>query len=107
MSRGLVVALIIVVLKPLIGAATLLAQRQPTPCAGSPAADTAVYPSEALDDLPRVRKAPVTNFSVIPQLGTRLTVRVALVVDQSGRVDTASVRLVDSTGTAFDQDARR
>ncbi len=79
----------------------------PTPCAGKPSADTTTYPPEALDDLPRIRKFTGIHPSVVPPIGTELRVHISFVVNKDGTVDTASVKLVDSTGTAFDGDARR
>ena len=109
--RGITWVLAAAVTGSLLGAPFAHAQQRARPlaasCAAQPSSDTAVYSLEAVDSLPRIRKTTAPNFSVVPAMGTQLSVRVAFVVNQDGTVDRSSVRLVgDSTGTAFDQDAK-
>ncbi len=76
-----------------------------TTCAGHATTDTTVYGVSQLAEQPELRTVPPAHYSVLPAPGTELRASASFIVNADGHVDSASVRLVDSTGSQFDRDA--
>ena len=79
-----------------------------TSCAASASADTTVFALAQVTEPPLIRRlARIHVPSGLLRVGVQLRVVLGLVVNADGKVDPASVTVVDSSGTAFDAEAVR